>query len=117
MIELHVEGHSSMCSGYEYSGFASFEGKTVKEVLDEIREFTKDKNAHYLGDGFGNPDSDSCDAWCIRIDGVTYWNSWLKRSWETYGTYDNSLDDLHVDRIEVCGGWYCFYNFEIYTRK
>ena len=47
MIELYAEGQKAMCGGYEYSGIASFEGKTVEEVLDEIREFAKDKDAHY----------------------------------------------------------------------
>ena len=31
MIELYVEGHSTMCGGYEYSGLASFEGKQLKK--------------------------------------------------------------------------------------
>lgn len=117
MLELYVEGHNDMCAGYSYSGLASFEGKTVKEVLDEIREFAKDKDAHYLGDGFGNPDSKSCDAWCIRIDGITYWNNWVEQSWNTYKLYDSSLDNLLVDKVSVHGGWYCFYDFDIYTKK
>lgn len=117
MINLNIAGHSGMCGGYEYSGLASFEGRTVKEVLNEIREFAKDKDAHYLGDGFGNPNSNSCDAWCIRIDGITYWNAWAPQSWNTYKTYDGSLDDLLVDKVSVHGGWYCFYDFDIYTRK
>lgn len=117
MINLNVEGHSDMCGGYSYSGLASFEGKTVKEVLDEIREFAKDKGAHYLGDGFGNPNSNSCDAWCISIDGITYWNNWVEQSWIKYDTYDGSLDNLLVEKISVHGGWYCFYNFDIYTKK
>lgn len=48
MIELYAEGQKAMCGGYEYSGIASFEGKTIEEVLDEIREFAKDKDAHYI---------------------------------------------------------------------
>ncbi len=72
MIKLNVQGHNDMCGGYSYSGQVSFDGKTVKEVLDEIREYAKDKDAHYLGDGFGNPESKSCDAWRIRIDDIIY---------------------------------------------
>ena len=117
MIKLNVQGHDDMCGGHSYDGYASFEGKTVKEVLDEIREFAKDKDAHYLGDGLGNPNSNSCDAWCIRIDDVVYWNSWVKNSWNTYKEYHSILDDLLVDKIFVHGGWYCFYDFEIYTKK
>ena len=117
MIRLNVAGHDDMCGGYSYSGLVSFDGKTVKEVLDEIREFSKDKDAQYLGDGFGNPSSDSCDAWCIKIDEITYWNGWAEQSWNKYGTYDSSLDNLLVDKVVVHGGWYCFYDFEIYTKK
>lgn len=117
MITLNIEGHNDMCGGYSYSGTASFEGKTVKEVLDEIREYAKDKDAHYLGDGFGNPKSNNSDAWRIEIDGVIYWNSWVPSNWETYKKYTNELDNLYVDKIIVNGGWYCFYNFEIITKK
>ena len=117
MIRLNVVGHDDICGGYSYSGPVSFDGKTVKEVLDEIREFAKDKDAQYLGDGFGNSSSDSCDAWCIKIDEITYWNSWVEQSWNKYGTYDSSLDNLLVDKVVVHGGWYCFYDFEIFTKK
>lgn len=61
-----------MCGGYNYSGNVSFEGKTVKEVLDEIREYAKDQDAHYLGDGFGNPNSKWIDCWFIMIDNIVY---------------------------------------------
>lgn len=115
MIELNVKGHSEMCAGYSYSGTASFEGKTVKEVLDEIREFAKDKNAHYLGDGFGNPNSNNCDAWRIKIDGITYWNSWIVQKWDKLDVYTNDMDNLEVKEIRVNGGWYCFFNFSIIT--
>lgn len=115
MIKLNVQGHNDMCGGYSYSGRVSFDGKTVKEVLDEIREYAKDKDAHYLGDGFGNPNSKYCDAWCISIDNTIYWNSWISQSWNKYGVYDHSLDNLIVKDIRVNGGWYCFYDFEIIT--
>lgn len=117
MIKLNVKGHSEMCSGYSYSGTASFEGKTVKEVLDEIREFAKDKNARYLGDGFGNPKSNNYDAWKIEIDRVIYWNCWIPQNWWNYGTYSKELDNLEVKEVRVNGGWYCFYDFEIITRN
>ncbi len=116
MIKLNVTGHNDMCGGYQYSGNVSFEGTTVKEVLDEIREYAKDKDAHYLGDGFGNPNSKCIDCWSITIDGIIYWSNWAKQSWEKYKTYDHSLDDLVVDKVTADGGWYCFYNFRISTK-
>ena len=117
MIKLNISGHNGMCAGYEYSGLASFDGKTVKEVLNEIKEFAKDKDAHYLGDGFGNPNSKSCNAWCIKVDGITYWDSRAPQSWNTYGIYDRSLDSVLVNKVLVHIGWYCFYDFEIYTKN
>ena len=54
MITLNVEEHNDICGGCSYSGTANFDGRTVKEVLEEIREFAKDERA-YIGEGFGNP--------------------------------------------------------------
>jgi len=116
MIRLNVKGNNDMCGGYSYSGQVSFDGKTVKEVLDEIREYAKDKDAKYLGDDFGNPNSNGCDAWCIKIDDIVYWNGWAPQSWVKYGVYDHSLDNLIVKNVKVHGGWYCFYDFEITTK-
>lgn len=118
MITLNVEGHNEMCGGYSYSGTALFEGKTVKEVLDEIREFAKDKHAYCLGDGFGNPDSPKFGgAWMITIDGIIYWNGWIPQKWWKFGTYSKELDNIEVKEIKVHGGWCCFYDFEIITKK
>lgn len=116
MIELVVKGHDAICGGYAYSGFASFEGKTVKDVLDEIREFSKDKQARYLGDGFGNPNSNGTDAWQIKINGTIYWTSWIVQKWDNIGTYTKDMDTLEVKEIRVDGGWYCFYDFNIITK-
>lgn len=112
MIKLNVKGHNDICAGYCYSGTASFSGRTVKEILDEIREYSKDKHAKYLGDGFGNPNIE-WGAWSISINGKTYWNCWLNK--ETH-QYTHDLDNLLVDKIEVDGGWYCFYDFYISTK-
>ena len=34
----NLKGHNEMCGGYAYSGYASFDGVTVKEVLEEISQ-------------------------------------------------------------------------------
>ena len=116
MIKLDVKGHNDMCGGYAYSGTALFEGKTVKEVLDEIREFSKDAQASYLGDGFGNPNSNGTDAWQIAINGVIYWTSWIVQKWDNVAIYTKDMDNLEVKEIKVNGGWYCFYDFDIITK-
>lgn len=105
MIKLNIKNRT-----------ASFDGKTVKEVLNEIREFSKDKNAEYLGDGFGNPNLKCGDNWGIYIDDVTYWGSWLTPNNLPHQKYSLTFDDKKVDKIEIDGGWYCFYDFRIYTK-
>ena len=109
MIKLNVSGHDDICGGYCYSGTASFEGSTVAEVLQEIREFARNRDAHYLGEGFGNPKSDFCNAWGIRINGIPYvgdWNGWQNK-------YRHEYDEEKVIEVRVSGGWYCFYDFYI----
>ncbi len=114
MIEIiDVEAHNTMCGGMTYLGTASFEGRTVKEVLDEIREFSKNNNANYLGDGFGNSDNKN-DAWSISIDDNIYWSSWVNVKPKEY---NHTLDDLEVEKINIDGGWHSFYNFNIYTKS
>lgn len=115
MLELDVKGHPDMCGGYGYSGVASFEGKTVKDVLEEIKEYAKDKEASYLGEGFGNPKSNCCDCWAIRINGDTYLSEWAEPKWRTHIDDINNYLDLKVKEIKVDGGWYCFYDFNIIT--
>ena len=111
--------HNEMCGGMSYSGTASFEGKTVKEVLEEIKEFVKDKDAHYIGEGFGNKESKGCDCWGIYINYrygfmgghitkryVGGWVGWVN-------DYNHEYDDYIVTQVDVSGGWYCYYDFTI----
>lgn len=118
MIKLVTKGHNDMCGGYAYSGTASFDGETVREVLEEIKEYAKDKEAAYLGEGFGNPNSKGCNCWAIRINGNTYLSEWAESNWRK-ATAINDIQkylDLKVKKIEVDGGWYCFYDFNIITK-
>ena len=110
MIKLNVSGHNEMCGGYAYSGTASFEGKTVKEVLEEIREFAKN-TGNDIGEGFGKPGKDSGAAWEITINRQVYVSGWIGHE----PTYNHEYDDAIVKKIRVDGGWYCFYDFDIYT--
>ena len=102
MITLNVNGHT---------GIAEFEGITLKEVLEEIRQFSQGKGCASLGDGFG---SGGYEAWRITINGVTYWSAWQGDKCQKY---DNGLDNEVVSKVKVCGGWYCFWDFNITTLK
>lgn len=110
MIKLNnITGHNDMCGGYSYSGTASFEGTTVAKVLEEIKEFVKDKQAHCIGDGFGNPKSKICDAWGIKINDIHYVGDWA--GWKN--EYRGEYDEEKVIEVRVSGGWCCFYDFHI----
>jgi len=108
MIRLMVKGHHTMCAGYNYNGYASYDGRTVKEVLEEIKEYSKDKG-NYIGDGFGNPKSHHGNAWGIRINDIPYVGNWC--GWEN--KYNHQYDNWIVTKVRVNGGWYCFYDFNI----
>lgn len=96
-------------------GHFNFEGKTVKEVLEEIKEFTNNSNIHFRKiEDYGNNDSDfDCDAWSITIDRIDYlgcWSNWVNK-------YKGQLDNKKVKEVKVSGGWYCAYDFEIFTEE
>ena len=109
MIKLKVIGHDDICGGYSYSGTASFEGSTVAEVLQEIREFAKDKDSLYIGDGFGRDKDGFACCWGIRINGIPYVGGWA--GWKN--DYRHEYDEERVVEVRVSGGWYCFYDFYI----
>lgn len=99
------------CSSGGYYGFADFEGKTVKDVLEEIKDFAKNKQALYIGEGFGNPKANAFGiCWGIRINNIGYVSGWLGAKNE----YHHELDNCIVKKVEISGGWYCFYDFYIY---
>ena len=112
MIKLNVTGHNEMCGGYSYSGKASFEGKTVKDVLEEIREYAKN-SGNDIGDGFGKLGRNFGSCWGIRINGVRYVGDWC--GWKN--EYNHEYDDENVVEVRVNGGWYCFYDFDIISEK
>lgn len=114
MIRLVTKGHNDMCGGYGYSGFALFEGHTIREALEEIKEFSQDGGA-YLGEGFGNPKYGNGHAWKITINGMQYLSSWSSPNWGGYIDNINYYLDKKVKGIKVSGGWYCFYDFDIIT--
>ena len=110
----NLKGHSEMCGGYAYSGDVSFDGITVKEVLEEIREYYADHACETYdeqGRLWGKKDKNSCGAWGIRINDIPYLGTWI--GWKN--EYNHQFDDLHVKRVHAYGGWYCSYNFDIET--
>lgn len=100
------------------SGYATFNGTNLKEVLDEIREYSKDKKCYDIGDGFGNPNYSYKDfgggAWEIYIDEVPYWSCYSEANCKKY---DSSLDDIKVKEIWVDGFWYSWGFFWIKTEN
>ena len=99
MIKLNTTGHNDICGGYAYSGTASFDGETVREVLEEIKEYTKDKEAAYLGEGFGNPYSKGCNCWAISINGKIYLSEWAEPKWKTAINDIQRYLDLKVKKV------------------
>lgn len=110
MIKLNVQGHGEMCGGYAYSGYATFDGITVKDVLEEIKEFAKD-DGNDIGEGFGKPGKTIGDFWGIRINNIPYVGGWI--GWQN--KYNHEYDNCKVSKVLVNGGWYCFYDFNIIT--
>lgn len=108
MIRLFTKGHNECCGGYAYSGYATFDGKTVREVLEEIREYAKDAG-NDIGEGFGKPNKKLGACWGIRINGIPYVGGWA--GWKN--EYQHQFDDCRVIKVLVEGGWYCFYDFHI----
>ena len=116
MLELILKPIPTPNGGVTMDGFALFDGETVKEVLDEIRKYTRHKKVAYLGNAFGNLDNinKTAAAWSISINGKTYWTAWQHEG--SIAKYDHSLDNLAVKEIHVHGGWNCFFDFEIITK-
>lgn len=111
MLRLNVnEEYTGKQSTYDFSGTALFDGKTVAEVLEEIKEYAKDKGDN-IGEGFGGLDKNSGHAWAIYINDCLYVSGWIGDKPNYHHQYDNEL----VKEISVRGGWYCFYDFHIRT--
>ena len=109
-----LKGHDAMCGGYAYSGYVSFDGVTVKEVLEEIKEYYADHACETYdeqGRLRGKKGKDFGGAWGIRINGIPYLGTWL--GWKN--EYNHQFDDLRVKRVRANGGWYCSYDFDIET--
>lgn len=115
MIRIdNLKGHNEMCGGYAYGGYASFDGKTVKEVLEEIREFYSTNACETYdeqGRLWGKKGKDFAGAWGIKINDIPYLGTWI--GWEN--EYNHQFDDLCVKSVFADGGWFCSYNFYIET--
>ena len=109
-----LTSYGDMCCGMSYSGKCTFEGKNVREVLEEIKEYTTNpKNTKFKKiNGFGNSDEECGCAWAIHINGCTYLSTWNGGDWWRK-QYQGEYDDCEVETVSVNGGWYCAYNFHI----
>jgi len=113
MIKIKdLTSHGDMCGGVTYYGDCTLEGKTVKEVLEEIKEYTSNpRNTAFAKIGeFGNSDEGFGCAWGIYINELEYISSW-NSSWRK--PYQGEFDDCEVESVRVRGGWYCAYDFYI----
>ena len=112
MTLKNLKGHNEMCGGYSYSGEASFYGANVREVLEEIKEFASE-SGNDIGEGFGKPGKHMGACWGIKINDIPYVGGWA--GWKN--EYKHQFDDYEVEKVSVYGGWYCFYDFYIYTKQ
>lgn len=106
-------------SDLSHSGYAKYDGTTIKEVLNEIREYAKDKECYYIGDGFGNPNfTGKWGDWRIQINGKIYWANKKENIADSLcKKYDKSMNDLIVERVYMDGLDYRWYYFDIWTTK
>ena len=100
-----------------YIGECQFDGKNVKEVLQEIKEYTNNsKNGKCAKIGeFGNDKNSIGNHWDIIINDKIYISSRSKNSWRKQ--YQGEYDNCEVESISVSGGWYCAYDFYIKTKE
>lgn len=114
MIELIKRGDGNFCGCDQSYGEARFEGKTVDEVLDEIREYSHKKNACYIGDGFGNEGApDFCACWAVYVNDEVVASNWLNHT----PNYKGDKGGWIVDRVTYDGGQYCWYDFRIHATE
>ena len=99
-----------------YTGNCLFEGKSVKEVLQEIKEYTNNtENREFAKIGeFGNSKEPCGNHWEIIINDKEYITSRGKSWWRKQ--YQGENDNCEVESITINGGWYCAYDFYIKTK-
>lgn len=114
---INIKGHNEMCGGYSYSGDCVFDGKTVKDVLKEIKEYTNNHPSMSFKkiNGYGNDDDGFGNAWKICIEDKVYLNGWLNNHYDQQ--YNGEYDNNEVESIKINGGWYCAYDFHIKVKK
>ena len=94
----------SCCGGGFYLGTANYEGKTVKEVLQEVQQYFQDK---------GNPWTED-SSYYVSVDGYTV----IGYDCDSRGKYNPIRDnDKIVIQINVEGGFWSDFCFKIYTLK
>lgn len=115
-MKLITKKYADMGGGENNIGYATFkEGSTVKDVLEEIRKFSQEQHRakpRQIASGFGV--NGGTENWAIYIDDELYCSSWGE-SWRK--TYYGGKEDRIVEKIEVDGGWYSWYNFNIVTKR
>ena len=111
MEVIQKSGHNEMCSGYSYDYEVKYSGHILKEVLEEIKEFTNNDKRFVKIDEYGYAPNISCGAWAIYIDNKIYKSAWNKQSWHKY--YTDEIAYQPVASVKGRGGWYCAIDFYI----
>ena len=107
-------------SDYSHDYKITYTSKTVREVLEEIKEYTNhDKRFGRLRE-FGHPESPRFgNCWVIYINNKIYLSCWVGESPDNLSLYKEMYDEADLDKkvsfITGNGGWYCGININIYT--
>ena len=98
MEVIQKSGHNEMCGGYSYDYEVKYSGHTLKEVLEEIKEFTNNDKRFVKIDEYGYAPNVSCGAWAIYIDNKIYKSAWIKQPWHKY--YTDEITYQHVASVK-----------------
>lgn len=110
MVITKVGESNTICGGISYDYDIEVNGSTVAEVLEEIKEYTRnDKSFGVIGE-YGCDPAEFGNAWGIYIDGKTYISKWLGDE----KTYKGDCTEK-VEYVKGRGGWYCGINIDILT--
>ena len=121
MQVIYTGTHPEMCSGESNSYKIVFDAinPTVKDVLQEIKEYTnKDSMFQYLADGYGCKDNRCCGCWGIYIDNKIFISGWAGEDRKNPNTWKDFYEGNQQEEVISCygdGGWYCGINFYITT--
>ena len=111
MEVIEKSGHPEICSGYSYSYEVKYSGHYLKDVLQEIKEFTNNDKSFKQIDEYGYSPNVICGAWAIYINDKIYKSAWNPQPWDKYFT--DEITNQTVRSVRGEGGWYSAIDFYI----